>query len=123
MIKSLRTWLSDKQLSEEFDKEIKEVNTEEGIRRLQLGSIARLLLADNEEVNMLLDLKWSILENNTTIPFWTSDHPIVRYNPIDFSPYGNLGTLCRGIQIFFPLTPKLGISFPILSNIFSALKR
>jgi hypothetical protein len=111
MAQSLDTWLSDKQLSEKMSKEIKELNSEESIRKIQLKQVGETLLERNQLSNMLLDLKWSILENNTKIPFWTSDHPINRHNPTDYEPYGNLGTLCTGIQIFFPLTPKLSIAF------------
>ena len=56
-------------------------------------------------------MKWILLENQTNIPLWTSDHPINRFNPIDQSPFGNLGLKSRGIQIFFPLSPALGLSF------------
>ncbi|MFB3888720.1 MAG: DUF4238 domain-containing protein [Candidatus Bathyarchaeia archaeon] len=111
MIKNLNNWLSNKPLSENLEKQLKEVSSEEGVRSLHLGVIKETLLGKNPLVEMLLDLKWIIYENYTKIPFWTSDHPVNRYNPIDFSPYGNLGLQCRGIQIFFPLTPKLGIAF------------
>lgn len=111
MVKSLNSWLANKPLSKKLEKELKEISTEEGIRTLHLGTIKETLLENNALVDMLLGLKWIIYENNTKIPFWTSDQPVNRYNPIDFSPYGNLGLLCRGIQIFFPLTPRLGIAF------------
>lgn len=111
MIKNLNTWLSKKPLSKDMEKQLKEINTEKGVRTLQLGTIKETLFQDNALVDMLLDLKWAIFENNTKMSFWTSDHPVNRYNPIDFSPYGNLGTLCRGIQIFFPLTPRLIVAF------------
>ncbi|MHA1935105.1 MAG: DUF4238 domain-containing protein [Candidatus Thorarchaeota archaeon] len=57
-------------------------------------------------------MKWILLENNTNMPYWTSDHPFTRYNPVEpLHPYmGNLGLLNRGIQILFPLTPKLSLT-------------
>lgn len=57
-------------------------------------------------------MKWILLVNNTNMPFWTSDHPFTRYNPVDppHSYMGNLGLLSRGIQILFPLTPKLSLT-------------
>lgn len=111
MIKSLNSWLSKKPLSKDLARQLKEANSEEGVRSLHMKTIKETLLGNNSLVDMLLDLKWVIYENYTKIPFWTSDHPVNRYNPIDFSPYGSLGLLCRGIEIFFPLTPKLGIAF------------
>lgn len=60
-----------------------------------------------EIATILLSLRWAVLENTTDAPIWTSDHPVVRHNPVDHGFYGNLGFLCRGIQIFLPLTPSL----------------
>jgi hypothetical protein len=111
MTKNLSNWLSNKPLTEKLEKQLKKISSEKGIRNLHLGLIKETLLNNNTLVDMLLNLKWSIYENNTNAPFWTSDNPINRYNPIDFSPYGNLGLLCRGIEIFFPLTPRVGIAF------------
>ena len=61
--------------------------------------------------NMLLGLQWILLENNTEIPLWTSDNPVNKVNPIKAPPYmPNLGYLCAGVAIYFPLTPKLCLS-------------
>lgn len=54
-------------------------------------------------------LKVSI--NNTPMPFWTSDHPVNSFNPVGAKPYGNPGLLCKGIEIHFPLSPKIVLSF------------
>jgi hypothetical protein len=56
---------------------------------------------------VITKLKWTLLENLTPEPFWTSDHPVTRYNPIDLR--GNLGLECRGIQLFFPLSSTLAL--------------
>ena len=46
--------------------------------------------------------KWVLLKNKTEIDLWTSDNPIVRYNP-----HGNIGFSCEHIHIFYPINPKL----------------
>lgn len=109
--KKLNDWLSNKPLSKDLERQLREIGTEKKIRAAHSSFIIETLLGKNELVSMLLGLKWRLYENNTKMPFWTSDHPINRFNPLDLSPYGNLGLLSRGIEIFFPLTPHLGIAF------------
>jgi len=111
MVKKAKNWLADTRLSKDLQKQIKEISSEEGIRDFHLDMVKRAFSKNYPLVEMLLDMKWAIGENNTKMPFWTSDHPVNRYNPIDFSPYGNLGLLCRGIEVSFPLTPRIQISF------------
>lgn len=40
--------------------------------------------------------------------FWTSDNPIVRYNP---QPYGETGLTSPGVEIYWPIAPDLTIAF------------
>ncbi len=54
-------------------------------------------------------MKLSLFKNRTERPFWTSDHPVNRYNQIDARPHGNLGLQSKGITMYFPLTPKLSL--------------
>jgi len=44
------------------------------------------------------------------LPYYTSDFPVVKHNDLDFGPYGNLGLLTKGIQIYFPLNPWMMLS-------------
>jgi len=53
------------------------------------------------------NLKPIVFINKTRSPFWTSDNPIAKHNDINSWPYGNLGIACRGIQLHFPLSPKV----------------
>jgi hypothetical protein len=113
--KELKRIFLDKPTSEELKKQLEEVATtsalEQTARRVHLKFLLETLLGENEFVEMYLGLKWILSENNTKMPLWTSDHPVNRFNPIDQSPFGNLGLLSRGIEISFPLTPKLHLSF------------
>ena len=55
-------------------------------------------------------MKWTLLVNNTKMPFWTSDNPFTCYNPVaPPQSMGNLGLLNIGIQVLFPLTPRLSL--------------
>ncbi len=58
-------------------------------------------------VEILLKLNWLLVCNRTPLPFWTSDAPVNRYNSIKNELMGNLGLLCKGIEIHFPISPKL----------------
>ena len=57
---------------------------------------------------MLNDKTWIIQENHSDVSLWTSDNPIALHNQLKFKDgWGNLGILSPGIEIHFPLTPKL----------------
>lgn len=59
--------------------------------------------------NTLLKMKWILVSNQTNMPFWTSDNPIVRYNPHKSELVGNLGLESPGIQLHIPISPTLAI--------------
>ena len=59
--------------------------------------------------NVLLNMKWILLANKTSQPFWTSDNPIVKYNPLKDDMRSNLGLMCEGIQLYIPISPYLAI--------------
>jgi hypothetical protein len=52
-----------------------------------------------------------LLETIWTNPFFIGDNPVALYNQKDVRPYGNLGLAVPGIEIYFPLTPRLTIAF------------
>lgn len=54
-------------------------------------------------------MKWTLFINRTSMPFWCSDHPVNRHNVIETKPYGNLGLLSPGIELHFPLSPKISL--------------
>jgi hypothetical protein len=59
--------------------------------------------------NTLLEMKWILVSNKTVKPFWTSDNPIVRYNPHKSEFVSNLGMASPGIQLHIPISPALAI--------------
>lgn len=55
-------------------------------------------------------MKICTLINKTPIPFWTSDNPVSPQNEVDQYPWGNMGIVCRGIEIHLPLTPRISLA-------------
>lgn len=76
--------------------------------------IKNLHISTLEDIPEYVDIicnkkKWILFVNRTAIPFWCSDHPITRNNPINDSPYGSLGISCKGVEIHCPLSPNLSL--------------
>ncbi|MCB9234842.1 MAG: DUF4238 domain-containing protein [Bacteroidia bacterium] len=65
-----------------------------------------------ELIDIMLDLDYKVLVNQTKLSFIASDFPVVRYNQL-LEKKGNLrgkaGYGSLGLQIFIPLNPKIGI--------------
>jgi len=105
-IRQLKKRLSNEKLSKELERQIKEVSIPNSIKSMHL----KILIKDTPTfASSLLNMKWVLFINKTNLPCWTSDHPVNRYNPIDLTPYGNLGLLSPGIQIYFPLSYNLSL--------------
>jgi hypothetical protein len=97
-INSLKSYMSNKH--DLKDSEIKKFNQDE-IKEAHLDFI------QDDNLDLLEGIfckKWILLKNQTSMNFWTSDNPVVKYNP-----YGNLGLIIDGIQLFFPLSPKFSL--------------
>jgi len=109
MMKQAKKRLYKERLTNEFKERygIDEWDTKEAIKSLHLSMFKQIpLYAD-----ILLQMKWILFINRTPMPLWSSDHPISRFNHKDAEPYGNLGLLCKGIEIHFPLSPKAILCF------------
>jgi hypothetical protein len=79
----------------------------------QSNPIALPLRAMAEAVPIAHDLRFKVLRNGTSIDFVTSDNPVVfrnqhLWNRKDLS---NIGLASRGLQIFFPLSPRIMLVF------------
>jgi hypothetical protein len=104
MVRQFTVKLSEHKLSDDIKKQLEEINKAEYPKEFQI----RMFQNVKEFSDTILSMKWILIENNTKMLFWTSDHPINRYNPKK-DILGNLGYLSSGIQIFFPLTPLLSL--------------
>lgn len=80
------------------------------------------LLKDFRQLAILFfNMKFVLLENNTTIPFWTSDNPLAKQNEYDQTPFGTLGIVNAGIEIHLPLTSNLAL-LALDPNVFASLQ-
>jgi hypothetical protein len=55
--------------------------------------------------DVIRQMHWVVLVNQTSLPFWSSDYPVNLHNDIYRQTCGSLGLSCRGIQVHFPLSP------------------
>jgi len=102
MVEGIEESVGRENMAEEFKEELDEMKDEESLRELQNNLIKD---ASSDFANILAALDWHLFLNETDLPYYTSDFPVVKHNELDFGPYGNLGLRNRGVQIYFPLTP------------------
>jgi hypothetical protein len=97
-----------KQMKQRNEKSLRGIIKEKAATMAKETQIGLLKQETELFAEMLLGLQWILIENKTTMPLWTSDNPVNKYNPIKAPPYlGNLGYLCSGIEIFLPVSPVL----------------
>jgi len=84
---------------------IQNMDSDESIKETQLSFFKPERIKELGED--FYNKKWILLVNDTEIPFWTSDNPVVRFNPLNLDPYPNTGLISWGIQIYFPLSSSL----------------
>ncbi len=66
------------------------------------------------KLDVIDDLGYKLIVNNTKFQLITSDHPVVFYNQFLENreyKYAKLGLRSKGLQIFFPISPYLMIHF------------
>lgn len=102
--KSLIKLLSRHKVSRELEKELERIKAADYPKEFQI----RMFAHAKEFVDAILSMKWILIVNKTDMLYWTSDQPISRFNPHK-DPLGNLGYLSEGVQIFFPLNPRLSL--------------
>lgn len=52
-----------------------------------------------------------LLETHIGDPFFLGDNPVAMHNANDLRPYGNIGLAVPGIEIYFPISPTLTLTF------------
>lgn len=73
------------------------------------GQQALIILEAARNARLLdLTMKWVIVNNNTGIPFWTSDCPVIKYND-NKRNLGKIGLVSPGIYIITPMSPTLAL--------------
>lgn len=113
----LRTTIVAKRVNTVIDKTTKQAHsrdqrfTSEELDAVQFGFDDPVIFALGNVPHMLMAISdlGSHLAVSSEAAFITSDNPAFKYNQYceDIDYQGITGALCRGFQIFFPLTPKL----------------
>jgi len=57
--------------------------------------------------NIINDHIWIFGINNTDIPLYTSDNPIVKKGNLNNGPYGNSGLASKGVELAYPINNKI----------------
>ncbi len=80
------------------------------MKRDSLREVHRNLLGEIELFKeKIKNMKWILIINKSKFPFWTSDNPVARYNQQNLYPFGNIGLESPGIEIHFPISPKISL--------------
>ncbi|MCL9817014.1 DUF4238 domain-containing protein [Natronocalculus amylovorans] len=88
----------------ELKHEISNFSSEASLRKFQTDFFKKHVPRFSD---MLVNrMEWNVIENKTSVPLWTSDHPVIRYNTNTRKSAGGKGLLSWGIEIFFPLSPN-----------------
>jgi len=104
MARQLYLGLSPERLPTKLREELEQAKTPVFARDVQINSVAKTVPMLTE---IMSEMKWILFVNKTNLLYWTSDHPVCRFNPMGPMRYGNFGLRTPGVQIFFPLNPKL----------------
>jgi hypothetical protein len=72
-------------------------------------ALAAMLGAAPRMAATLLDLAFTLVHAADGARFVTSDHPVVKYNTYceGITEFGVTGSKCRGLELFFPLSPTV----------------
>jgi len=119
LLQAYRTPTQAKEMNEMVDSMVKSIlKYEKDFKRYDLSSFqiglndtpVRNIKTLIEGLPMMRDLELKLIANNTNTPFITSDNPTFKYNQFLESrnfKFGKTGMGCKGLQIFFPLSPSI----------------
>ena len=99
----IKEWLTQQCSSESLREDLDACCQETALKE---GHLTILMDAVPEMVQRLLTMKWILCKNITTMPFWTSDNPVVMDNSADNKYERYLGYNCPGIEMYLPLNSK-----------------
>lgn len=52
---------------------------------------------------------WMLVVNETSVPFYTSDHPVVHRASLPGQSTGGIGIDSPGVEFFMPVSPRYGL--------------
>jgi hypothetical protein len=122
ILQSARTAYASDAMNEFTDKMWKQVLEKDP--RFPTEMLEKVRIANSDPANftvhimlrlyhLIMDLDYRLLLAHQGTQFITSDNPVVLYNQLlEFEPLGSkTGLACKGLQIFFPLSPGVLLAF------------
>lgn len=104
----MKTWLRADGASDDFfrpDLFVGEGENAEKALRAQMICNANEYFAP-----AIAEKDWLLFKTDSSGPFLIGDHPFAMFNEVDRSPRGNLGLKVRGIQLYFPFSPRTALA-------------
>lgn len=80
-------------------------------QEIKESSINILRTIPGDLAKYLFDKEWALLKSPKNESFYLSDHPITMHNYYPRLGRGNHGLSLKGIEVHFPITPSLCITF------------
>jgi hypothetical protein len=104
----MEAWAREHGMRDEWFKPPEELGTRENAEK---AMIAKTIHNAPKDLGPSLAKKdWVLLQTDRQHPYLIGDHPLTMHNMVDRSPRGNLGLEVEGIEIYFPLSPQMGLA-------------
>lgn len=71
----------------------------------------RSVLTCDKYVPYILNKKWLLFKTTKNNPLYISDNPVTLHNYLNRGPGGSLGLAVKGVEIYFPLSSSLCLTF------------
>ena len=103
----MEAWLRQEGMREDFFAVDPRLGSRENAER---AFIARSLTRAPQTFGSAFTAKdWVLMRTDVASPYFIGDHPLVMHNSRDHGPRGNLGLNVVGIEMYFPLSPRLAL--------------
>lgn len=112
----MEAWLREQGMPDAYFAADPYVGGGENAERAQMAR--RILNAPQDYGNTFMEKDWVLFETDPTRPFLIGDHPLVMHNERRADLRGTIGLKVPGIEIYFPLSPRLtlGMLCPSIAN-------
>lgn len=101
----METWLRTEGMPEAFFAPDPHVGGGENAERAMMAR--RIVNAPIEYGQAFIDKDWVLFETHQAHPYLIGDHPLVMHNEKKSDLRGNVGLNVEGIEIYFPISPRL----------------
>lgn len=103
--------LREEQQPEVFESHLLEleeiINSEERMKFMHVDTLKNV----RQVAQDILMMRWVLLVNLTSLPYWCSDNPVSRYHHIrkEIWPWGSPNSKFGRIEAYFPLSPRISL--------------